>query len=72
MNWEASVLFFNRPLHLFLNRYQEAKKNKHKKANTEEDLDFPKHEKIKFGDVVEAPLKLLAVPKVTSNCIWCS
>lgn len=44
-------------------KYQEAKKNKHKKANTEEDLDFPKHEKIKFGDVVEAPLKLLAVPK---------
>ncbi|KGN46231.1 uncharacterized protein LOC101205981 [Cucumis sativus] len=44
-------------------KYQEAKKNKHKKAKTEEYLDFPKHEKIKFGDVVEAPLKLLAVPK---------
>ncbi|XP_038907272.1 protein PXR1 [Benincasa hispida] len=44
-------------------KYQEAKKNKHKKARTEEDLDFPRHEKIKFGDVVEAPLKLIAVPK---------
>ncbi|KAA0040007.1 protein PXR1 [Cucumis melo var. makuwa] len=44
-------------------KYQEAKKNKHKKAKTEEVLDFPRHEKIKFGDVVEAPLKLLAVPK---------
>lgn len=57
------------PLQLFLNRYQEAKKNKSKKSKTEEDLDFPRHEKIKFGDVVEAPLKLLAVPKVTSNCL---
>ncbi|XP_022153750.1 DNA ligase 1 [Momordica charantia] len=44
-------------------KFQEAKKNKHKKPKTEEDLDFPRHEKIKFGDVVEAPLKLVAVPK---------
>ncbi|KAG7013369.1 hypothetical protein SDJN02_23533 [Cucurbita argyrosperma subsp. argyrosperma] len=44
-------------------KYHEAKKNKHKKGKTDEDLDFPRHEKIKFGDVVEAPLKLTAVPK---------
>lgn len=69
VNWEASVPFLT-DIHSFLNRYQEAKKNKHKKAKTEEVLDFPRHEKIKFGDVVEAPLKLLAVPKVTSNCMW--
>ncbi|XP_023006093.1 probable H/ACA ribonucleoprotein complex subunit 4 [Cucurbita maxima] len=44
-------------------KYHEAKKNKHKKGISDEDLDFPRHEKIKFGDVVEAPLKLTAVPK---------
>lgn len=44
----------------------EAKKKKHKKAKTEEYLDFPGCEKIKFGDVVEAPPKLVTVPKVTS------
>ncbi|XP_031393709.1 pre-mRNA-splicing factor CWC22 homolog isoform X1 [Punica granatum] len=43
--------------------YKEAKKNKHQKANEEENLDFPRHEKVKFGDVVEAPPKLVAVPK---------
>jgi hypothetical protein len=44
----------------------EAKKNKHKKAKLEADLDFPGHEEIKFGEVVKAPPKLLAVPKVSS------
>ncbi|OUZ99483.1 hypothetical protein BVC80_8973g29 [Macleaya cordata] len=44
-------------------KYLEAKKHKHKKAKTEESLDFPGHEKIKFGEVVEAPPKLSAVPK---------
>ena len=29
-------------------------------------MDFPRHEKIKFGEVVEAPPKLVAVPKVAS------
>lgn len=49
-----------------VHRYLEAKKNKHKKAKIEADLDFPGHEEIKFGEVVEAPPKLLAVPKVSS------
>lgn len=44
----------------------EAKKKRHKKAKIEEDLDFPGCEKIKFGDVVEAPPKLVTVPKVAS------
>lgn len=44
-------------------KYVEAKKKRHKKAKTEEDLDFPGCEKIKFGDVVEAPPKLVTVPK---------
>jgi hypothetical protein len=48
-----------------LYRYLEDKKKKHKKARTEEDLDFPGREEIKFGEVVEAPPKL-TVPKVSS------
>ncbi|KAK9143643.1 hypothetical protein Syun_013043 [Stephania yunnanensis] len=44
-------------------KYLEAKKQKNKKAKLE-DADFPGHEKIKFGDIVEAPPKLSAVPKV--------
>ncbi|KAM7261250.1 hypothetical protein ACFE04_026725 [Oxalis oulophora] len=44
-------------------KYLEAKKNK-KKAKTErDDLDFPGHENIRFGDVVQAPPKLVKVPK---------
>ncbi|KAF4367200.1 hypothetical protein F8388_006508 [Cannabis sativa] len=45
-------------------KYLEARKNKHKKTKTEENLNFPGHEKIEFGDIVKAPLKLLTVPKV--------
>lgn len=41
-------------------------KKKHKKANTDECIDFPGREKIKFGEVVEAPPKL-AVPKAFKN-----
>ncbi|KAG8641981.1 hypothetical protein MANES_12G053501v8 [Manihot esculenta] len=37
------------------------------KSKTEEDLDFPGHEQIKFGDVVQAPPKLVVVPKVLKN-----
>ncbi|XP_022770317.1 uncharacterized protein LOC111313810 [Durio zibethinus] len=44
-------------------KYFEAKKKKHKNARTEENLDFPGRENIKFGDVVEASLKLVTVPK---------
>lgn len=40
----------------------EARKKKNKKAK-EENVDFPGHEKIKFGDIVEAPPKLVAFPK---------
>lgn len=44
-------------------------KKKHKKANTDEHMDFPGREEIKFGEVVEAPPKL-AVPKVhLDSCI---
>lgn len=42
-------------------------KKKHKKANTDENMDFPGREEIKFGDVVEAPPKLVAVPKAFKN-----
>ncbi|XP_062090550.1 uncharacterized protein LOC133796877 [Humulus lupulus] len=45
-------------------KYLEARKNKHKKVKMEENLNFPGHEKIEFGDIVKAPLKLLTVPKV--------
>ncbi|XVF33459.1 hypothetical protein REPUB_Repub17cG0170200 [Reevesia pubescens] len=44
-------------------KYFEAKKKKRKNAKTEENLDFPGRENIKFGDVVEAPPKLVTVPK---------
>ncbi|XP_010272638.1 PREDICTED: uncharacterized protein LOC104608372 [Nelumbo nucifera] len=44
-------------------RYLEARKMKHKKAKTEEKLDFPGREEIKFGEIVEAPPKLVAFPK---------
>ena len=45
-------------------RYFEAKKKKHKNARTEENFDFPGRENIKFGDVVEAPAKLVTLLKV--------
>ncbi|KAK4354060.1 hypothetical protein RND71_026254 [Anisodus tanguticus] len=41
-------------------------KKKHKKANTDENMDFPGREEIKFGEVVEAPPKLF-VPKAFKN-----
>lgn len=44
-------------------KYFEAKKNKNKKPKTEEHLEFAGREKVFFGDVVEAPPKLVAVPK---------
>lgn len=42
----------------------EDRKKKNKKARTEEAADFQGHEEIKFGEVVKAPPKLIAVPKV--------
>ncbi|TXG62729.1 hypothetical protein EZV62_009723 [Acer yangbiense] len=49
--------------------YLEAKKNKHKKAKTEENLGFPGHEKDEFGDVVKAPPspKLVTLPKTDAS-----
>lgn len=46
-------------------RYLEAKKKKHKPTH-EEKMDFPGHEKIKFGDIVQAPPKLAFTPKVST------
>ncbi|XP_050237705.1 uncharacterized protein LOC126687255 [Mercurialis annua] len=44
-------------------KYLEAKK-KRKTSKAEENSDFPGHEKIKFGDVVQAPPKLVTLPKM--------
>ncbi|KAL2330433.1 hypothetical protein Fmac_018014 [Flemingia macrophylla] len=44
-------------------KYLESKK-KHKKPR-EEELDFPGHEKIKFGDIVQAPPKLTVPSKAS-------
>lgn len=44
-------------------KYLEAKKNKHKKGKTEGHLEFAGREQVKFGDVVDAPPKLVMVPK---------
>ncbi|XAR63146.1 hypothetical protein NMG60_11022984 [Bertholletia excelsa] len=41
----------------------EERKKKRKKARSEGTEDFPGHEHIKFGEVVEAPPKLITVPK---------
>ncbi|CAK9165146.1 unnamed protein product [Ilex paraguariensis] len=43
----------------------EAMKKKHKKVKAGEDLDFPGRDLIKFGEVVEAPPKLLSFPKAS-------
>ncbi|KAK7257132.1 hypothetical protein RIF29_30875 [Crotalaria pallida] len=50
-------------------KYLESKKKKHKKTQDqdEEILDFPGHEKVKFGDVVQAPPKLAVIPKAFKN-----
>lgn len=47
-------------------KYLEAKKKKHKTTH-EEKLDFPGQEKIKFGDIVQAPPKLAFNPKPFKN-----
>ncbi|KAL8267799.1 hypothetical protein R6Q59_001597 [Mikania micrantha] len=41
----------------------EERKKKHKKAKKEDDLNFPGREEIKFGEVVQAPPRLVNVPK---------
>lgn len=61
-------------------RYLEEKRKK-KQKNSETELDFPGREQVKFGDVVQAPPKLLVVPKVhllildiymTNQTVFCS
>ncbi|XP_062001770.1 uncharacterized protein LOC133718911 [Rosa rugosa] len=48
-------------------KYLEAKKNKNKKGKKEDNVDdFPGREKIRFGEVVQAPPKLVA-PKAFKN-----
>ncbi|KAK1325088.1 hypothetical protein QJS10_CPA01g02609 [Acorus calamus] len=47
-------------------RYLDARKKKNKKAKTDDIPEFPQHEKIKFGEVVEAPPKLV-VPKALNT-----
>lgn len=41
----------------------EERKKKRKRNKEEEHVDFPVHDQVKFGDVVQAPPKLVAVPK---------
>ena len=45
-------------------------RNKRKKAKLE-DKDFPRHEYIKFGEVVQGPPKLIPVPKVKFFNLHC-
>lgn len=42
-------------------------KNKNKKVKEEDKVDFPGREEIKFGEVVQAPPKLVSIPKVAVN-----
>lgn len=45
------------------------RKKKHKKGGKEDDLNFPGREEIKFGEVVQAPPKLVNVPKKFGSSI---
>lgn len=47
-------------------KYLEAKKNKLKKGKTESTLDFPR-DKVEFGEIVQAPPKLVQVPKASKT-----
>ncbi|KAL3536919.1 hypothetical protein ACH5RR_000285 [Cinchona calisaya] len=42
----------------------EERKKKRKRTREEENVDYRTHDEVKFGEVVDAPPKLLAVPKV--------
>ncbi|KAI3693319.1 hypothetical protein L6452_33154 [Arctium lappa] len=44
-------------------KLREERKKKHKKVKVEDGLNFPGREEIKFGEVVQAPPKLVNVPK---------
>ncbi|KAH9608694.1 hypothetical protein KSS87_006266, partial [Heliosperma pusillum] len=44
-------------------RFLKNKKKKQKKGSSEQTLDLPKRDEVKFGDVVQAPPKLDVVPK---------
>ncbi|VVB03468.1 unnamed protein product [Arabis nemorensis] len=55
-------------------KYWEAKKQKKNKGKTEDTLreNFPNHEQIRFGDVVQAPPKLAVVPKARKSTMSAS
>ncbi|XP_010506508.1 PREDICTED: uncharacterized protein LOC104793509 isoform X2 [Camelina sativa] len=55
-------------------KYWEAKKQKKNQVKTEDTLreNFPKHEQIRFGDVVQAPPKLAVVPKARKSTLSAS
>lgn len=44
-------------------KYLEERKKRLKKGKTGENLEFPGQEKVKFGDIVQAPPKLVKIPK---------
>lgn len=54
----------------------EERKKKHKKGKTDDRQDFPMRDEIRFGEVVEAPPKIAAFPKVFSLfpffCLSCT
>ncbi|ESQ39186.1 hypothetical protein EUTSA_v10001611mg [Eutrema salsugineum] len=55
-------------------KYWEAKKQKKNQGKTEDTLreNFPKHEQIRFGDVVQAPPKLAVIPKARKSTMSAS
>lgn len=53
-------------------KYLEARKKKHKKGKTDESPDFPVREEIEFGEVVEAPPKMLTLPKGKKTSVTAS
>ncbi|KAG5395902.1 hypothetical protein IGI04_017716 [Brassica rapa subsp. trilocularis] len=55
-------------------KYWEAKKQKKNQGKKEDTLreNFPKHEEIRFGDVVQAPPKLAIVPKARKTSMSAS
>ncbi|CAN8286290.1 unnamed protein product [Cochlearia groenlandica] len=55
-------------------KYWEAKKQKKNQGKTEDTLqeNFPKHEQIRFGDVVQAPPKLSFAPKARKTIMTAS
>ena len=58
---------------MFECRFLKAKKKKQKKGKSEQILDLPKRDEVKFGEVVEAPPKLAVIPvRSISSTFGCS